>query len=43
MNAKLKTIQSLVSDLGWDYQRMSQSGQDVYNKLCNELNIELEN
>lgn len=43
MEKKLKTIKSLVSDLGWDYQRMSQSGKDVYNKLCNELNIKLEN
>jgi hypothetical protein len=43
MKTKLQRIQTLVFDLGWDYQRMSQSGQGVYNKLCDELNIELEN
>jgi hypothetical protein len=43
MKTKLQRIQTLVFDLGWDYQRMSQSGQGVYNELCNELNIELEN
>jgi hypothetical protein len=43
MKTKLQRIQTLVFDLGWDYQRMSQSGQSVYDKLCNELNIELEN
>jgi hypothetical protein len=41
MEAKLKRIQTFVSDLGWDYDRMSQSGKEVYEKLCNELNIEL--
>jgi hypothetical protein len=41
MEAKLKRIQASVSDLGWDYDRMSQSGKEVYEKLCNELNIEL--
>lgn len=41
MKTKLKTIQTLVCDLGWDYDRMSQSGKGVYEKLCNELNIEL--
>lgn len=39
MEAKLKIIQSLVCDLGWDYQRLSQSGKKVYNELCEELNI----
>jgi hypothetical protein len=41
MKTKLNTIQALVTDLGWDYDRMSQSGKEVYDKLCNELNIEL--
>jgi hypothetical protein len=41
MEAKLKRIQAFVGDLGWDYDRMSQSGKEVYEKLCNELNIEL--
>lgn len=33
-------IKDLVIDLGWDYQRMSQSGQEVYEKLCKILEIE---
>ena len=33
-------IKDLVMDLGWDYQRMSQSGQETYEKLCELLNIE---
>ena len=34
-------IKDLVIDLGWDYQRMSQSGQEVYEKLCELLEIDL--
>ncbi len=33
-------IKDLVIDLGWDYDRMSQSGQEVYDKLCDILEIE---
>jgi hypothetical protein len=33
-------IKDLVIDLGWDYQRMSQSGQEVYDKLCEFLEID---
>jgi hypothetical protein len=33
-------IKDLVIDLGWDYQRMSQSGQEVYDKLCEILEIQ---
>jgi hypothetical protein len=33
-------IKDLVIDLGWDYQRMSQGGQEVYEKLCEILEIE---
>ena len=33
-------IKDLVIDLGWDYDRMSQSGQEVYEKLCLILEIE---
>lgn len=33
-------IKDLVNDLGWDYQRMSQSGQEVYEKLCELLEID---
>lgn len=34
-------IKDLVEDLGWDYDRMSQSGQEVYLKLCEILEIDL--
>lgn len=30
----------LVTDLGWDYFKMSSSGQEVYNELCDLLGIE---
>lgn len=33
-------IKDLVIDLGWDYDRMSQSGQEVYEQLCRILEIE---
>ena len=33
-------IKELVATLGWDYERMSQSGQEVYEKLCELLEIE---
>lgn len=32
-------IINLVADLGWDYERMSSSGQETYDKLCDLLNI----
>jgi hypothetical protein len=33
-------IKDLVNDLGWDYDRMSQGGQEVYEKLCEILEID---
>ena len=33
-------IKDLVNDLGWDYDRMSRSGQEVYEKLCEILEID---
>lgn len=35
----IKKVINLVADLGWDYDRMSSSGQDVYDELCDLLNI----
>jgi len=32
-------VKDLVIDLGWDYDRMSSSGQQVYDKLCEMLEI----
>lgn len=33
-------IKDLVQDLGWDYDRMSPSGQETYEKLCEILEIQ---
>ena len=33
----IKKIKELVSDLAFDYQRLSSSGQEVYDELYEEL------
>ena len=33
-------IRELVEELGWDYDRMSQSGQETYDKLCKIFGIQ---
>jgi hypothetical protein len=33
-------VKELINDLGWDFDRMSSSGQETYNKLCDEVGIE---
>lgn len=38
--AKLKKLQDKVLDLGWDCQRMSSSGVETYNEICDLINIE---
>ena len=35
-----KKIIEMILDLGWEFDRMSSSGQETYNKLCKILNIE---
>jgi hypothetical protein len=35
-----KKLTDLVLDLGWDCQRMSQSGVETYNAICRILDIE---
>ena len=37
---KLEQIQELILDLGWEFDRMSSSGQETYNQLCHMFNIE---
>jgi hypothetical protein len=32
-------IKELIEDLGWDYDRMSSSGQETYDKLCELMGI----
>ena len=29
----------LLGDLGWDYQRMSVSGREIYDEICHLLNM----
>ena len=35
----LADIKDLIEDLGWEYDRMSSSGQETYDKLCELLDI----
>ena len=35
----LADIKDLIEELGWDYDRLSSSGQVTYNKLCELLKI----
>jgi hypothetical protein len=39
-NEKKQKLIKLIGDLGWDYDRMSSSGQQVYNELCDLLGIQ---
>ena len=39
-NALRRELFTLVLDLGWDCQQMSQSGLATYNAICRTLNIE---
>jgi hypothetical protein len=36
----LETIQGLLYDLGFDYERMSRSGKEIYDELCKVLNVD---
>ena len=36
----LADIKDLIEDLGWEYDRMSSSGQQTYDKLCELLDIQ---
>ena len=31
----IDSIEELVGDLGWDYDRLSQSGKETYDRLAN--------
>ena len=39
-NEKKQKLIKLIGDLGWDYDRLSSSGQEVYNELCDLLGIQ---
>lgn len=36
----LEDVRVLVSDLGFDYDRMSRSGKDIYDELCEKIGID---
>ena len=36
---ELREVLELIEDLGWDYDRMSSSGQETYHQLCLKLGI----
>jgi hypothetical protein len=35
----LADIKDLIEELGWEYDRLSSSGQETYNRLCQLLKI----
>lgn len=37
MDELLQKLVELVEDLGFDYDRMSESGRDTYNEICSTL------
>ena len=38
----IEKIKDLVDDLGWEHQRMSEDGQESYEKLCKLLGWKFE-
>jgi len=38
MNKDLNKLVKLIEDLGWDYDRMSSSGQQTYDKMVATFN-----
>jgi hypothetical protein len=36
----ISDVKDLIIDLGWDYDRMSSSGQSTYDRLCELLEID---
>ena len=41
VNEILESIEDMVGDLGWEYDRMSSSGQETYDKLVVLTNIQV--
>ena len=40
LDTYLGDIKDLITNLGWDYQRMSQSGKETYMELCDLLGMD---
>jgi len=43
LNFRKNHIKLLVIDLGWEYDRMSTSGQETYDNICKELGLQTQN
>ena len=43
LNLRKNQLQMLVIDLGWEYDRLSSSGQETYDKICKELGLQTQN
>lgn len=43
LNLRKNHIKLLVIDLGWEYDRMTTSGQETYDKICEELGLQTQN
>lgn len=39
LHLNIETIKAELQDLGWEYQRMSSSGQETYNELCKQFGL----
>ena len=39
----ISSLVDLIDELGWDYQRMSVSGREIYDNICHLLNAIPEN
>ena len=37
---KKESVIKLIAELGWDYDKLSSSGQQTYNELCDLLGIQ---
>lgn len=37
MDEAIKELAELIEDMGWDYDRFSESGKDTYDKICSLL------
>jgi len=40
LNLRKNHIKLLVIDLGWEYDRMTSSGQETYDNICKELGLQ---
>ena len=36
----LEELKKLIADLGWEYDRMTSSGKESYDKICKMLGVE---